>query len=218
MFLSIGIAMVLMQAPGGAAVPGAAALPIEAAASGQAARAQAWLTAVYPALKRGDVAVAVDGDAVTARVVVTAQLARRVPGAAEPAMPIVTADLHRSAVTGRVERMEAWGPLVQTAARQALQQQIAAHPEWSLSEIAAAIAAAGGQYPPGTRAALLAQLPPLGRLLGGEATLVEARFVRDEARGPLWIMEVASPARGYLIAVEPLGGQVVGLAVRPEGQ
>jgi hypothetical protein len=206
MFLSIWVAVMLAQAPP------------EAAASGSAARAQTWLTAVYPALKRGDVAVAVDGDAVTTRVVVMARSARRVPGAAVGETPMVTADLHRSAVTGRVERMEAWGPLVQTAARQALQQQIAAHPEWNLTEIATAITAAGGQYGPGTRAALLARLPRLRALLDGDATLVEARFVRNDERGPLWIVEVASPTRGYLIAVEPLGGQVVGLAVRPEGQ
>ena len=117
-----------------------------------------------------------------------------------------------------MERLEAWGPLVRLGARQALQQQLAAHPEWHVTEVAAAITAAGGQYPPGTRAALLAQLPHVQRVLGGEASLIDARFVRDEPHGPLWIVEVAGPARGYLIAVEPLGGQVVGLAVRPEGQ
>ena len=166
----------------------------------------------------GDVAVAVDGDLVTTRAVVMERPAERVPGAVVSATPVLTADLHRSAVTGRVERLEAWGPLVQTAARQALQAEIAAHPEWTLTEVATAIAAAGGQYGPGTREAVLAHLPALGALLGGEATLVDAQFVRDEARGPLWIVEVASPTRGYLIAVEPLGGYVIGLVVRPEAQ
>jgi hypothetical protein len=177
-------------------------------------RAEAWLTRVYPALKRGDVNVAVYGDVVTTRLVVTAQPAKRVPGQTTPGPVLLVADLHRSRVTGRLEAMQARGSLVRSNALAALQSSVAAHPAWTTSDIAAAIIAAGGDYPPGTRAALLAQLAPLADLFGGAATLEQAAFVNTTAVGPVWLVDVSVGTREFRIAVEPFDGQVIGLAAR----
>jgi hypothetical protein len=197
-------------------LPGADArqAPVEAPVSTTVQRAEAWLTRVYPALGRGDINVAVYGDGVTARLVVTAQPARREPGDTTVPPVLLVADLHRSKVTGRLEAMQARGPLVESAKLAALQSSAAAHPEWTTADVAAAITAAGGHYPPGTRAALLAQLASLADLFGGTATLEQAAFVNTAAVGPVWLVDVSVGARAFRIAVEPFDGQVIGLAAR----
>jgi hypothetical protein len=197
----------------GADAPAAQA-PADAPDAVTVQRAQAWLTAVYPALQRGDVNVAVYGDGVTSRLVVTAQSAHRVPGDRTSAPVLLVADLHRSKVTGRLEAMQARGSLVRSNALAALQSSVAAHPAWTSTDVAAAITAAGGHYPPGTRAALLAQLAPLADLFGGTATLEQATFVNTTAVGPVWLVDVSVGARAFRIAVEPFDGQVIGLAAR----
>jgi len=189
-------------------------LPPEAVPSVPVERAQAWLTAVYPALQQGDTAVAVYGDGVTARLVVTAQAAKRVPGDAAAAPVLLVADLHRSKETGRLEALQVSGPLVQSAKLSALASSVAAHPEWTTADLAAAITEAGGRFPPGTRTALLAQLPALGDVFGGAAVLQQAAFATSTPIGPVWLVDVGVGARNFRIAVEPFEGQVIGLAAR----
>src|SRR4051812_25905367 len=115
----------LLQAPGFAGAT--AGEPLEEP-SAPAQRVQAWLTTVYPALRRGDTSVAIYGDAVTARLVVTTQSARRVPGDTTPAPVLLVADLHRSRVTGRLEALQARGPLVQSDKLAALTSAVTSHP------------------------------------------------------------------------------------------
>jgi hypothetical protein len=186
----------------------------ETAPSLPAQRAQAWLTTVYPALRHGDVAVDVYGDSVTTRVVVTAQAAKRIPGDATSAPVLLVADLHRSKATGRLEAMQARGPLVRSDKLAALAAAVAAHPGWTATDVAVAITNAGGRFPPGSRAALLAQLPPLTDVFGGAATFDQAAFVNTDARGPVWLVDATVGPRSFRLAVEPFEGQVIGLAAR----
>jgi hypothetical protein len=189
----------------------AAPVPTADVSSEAVNRAQAWLLATYPALRRGDLAVRVYGDAQTMRLEVTAQPAAQAPGDRTQPAPILTVDLHASA-DGRVERMTAQGPLVQSAARDALQAQVAAHPEWTDMDVADAINAAGGRHGPG---APPARSPAaLGAVLKAAVTVGRSTFVRRDARGPVWIVDVAAPTRTYQVAFEPLGGQVI--AVTPK--
>ncbi len=188
--------------------------PPDAAPSGPAARVQAWLTTVYPALRRGDVHVELYGDGVTARAVVTAQPAKRVPGDTTPAPVLLVVDLHRSKVTGRLEAMQARGPLVHSDTLAALASAVAAHPEWTPADVAVAITNADGRFPPGSRVAPLAHLPTLADVLGGTATVEQAAFVHTDARGPVWLIDATVGARTFRVAVEPFGGQVIGLAAR----
>jgi len=177
-------------------------------------RAHAWLTAVYPALRRGDVSVDVHGDAVTTRVVVHSRKARLVPGEDTTGPVLLVADLHRSKVTGRIEAIQTSGPLVNSARVSALADSIASHPEWGTADIAAVIVAAGGRFPPGTRNALLAQLPAFVDVLGTVAAVQQVSFGGNNRIAAVWLVDVTVGARVFRLTVEPFDGQVIGLIAR----
>jgi hypothetical protein len=192
----------------GAQAP-AAAPPVPS--SDVANRAQAWLLATYPALRRGDLAIQIYGDAETMRLEVTDEPSARAPGPRAPSAPVLVVDLHATK-DGRVEYVTATGPLVQSAALASLKAQVAMHPAWTNEEVDAAIAAAGGQYGSTAGAAVLAQTPPASALLDAATTMVSASaFARTDPRGPVWTVDVSTPTRTYQVVFEPVGGQLIGV-------
>jgi hypothetical protein len=174
-------------------------------------RAQAWLLATYPALRRGDLAIQIYGDAETMRLEVTEEPSARAPGPRAPSAPVLVVDLHATK-DGRVEYVTARGPLVQSAALESLKVQVAAHPEWTDADVDAAIAAAGGQYGPTNSATLLARTPSASTVLHTQnASVTASTFVRTDPRGPVWMLDVTTPTRSYRTVFEPVSGQLIGI-------
>ena len=172
--------------------------------------AQAWLLATYPALRRGNLAVRVYGDAETMRLEVVDEPAAQPPGPRAASPPALVVDLHATK-DGRVEFAAARGPLVRSAALDSLKAQVAAHPEWTDPDVDAAIATQGGQYGPSARSAVLAQSPSAGLVLHTNATVIGSAFVRNNPRGPIWIVDVAGATRSYQLAFESVSGQLIGV-------
>src|SRR5690349_6449174 len=118
-----------------------------------ATRAQAWIAAAYPTVRTGDVGFRIATDGQRLHVEVLDEAARQVPGRRD-VVPALTVDV-RYGADGALEEAAAHGPLVQSAALDALKKAVAGHPEWTDAQIATAIANAGGQFGP-TAAAKLA--------------------------------------------------------------
>ena len=171
-------------------------------------RAQAWLLAAYPALRRGNLAVHVYGDAETMRLEIVDEPSAQAPGPRAASPPALVVDLHATK-DGRVEFVTARGPLVYSAESDNLKAQVAAHPGWMDGDIDAAIASVGGHYGPASSPAASAAV--VSGVLRTAATATSSAFVRSDPRGPAWIVEVAGPTRSYQLAFEPLDGQLIGV-------
>jgi hypothetical protein len=175
-----------------------------------ATRAQAWIAAAYPTVRTGDVGFRIASDGQRLHVEVLDEPARQVPGRRD-VVPALTVDV-RYAADGSLEEAAAHGPLVQSAALDALKKAVAGHPEWTDAQIATAITNAGGQFGP-TAAAKLATVSPASALLRN-ATVTTSTFDARDARGPVWTSEVTSGTRTFQFAFEPISGRLVSITVK----
>jgi hypothetical protein len=175
-----------------------------------ATRAQAWIAAAYPTVRTGDVGFRIASDGQRLHVEVLDEPARQVPGRRD-VVPALTIDL-RYAADGSLEEAAAHGPLVQSAALDALKKAVAAHPEWTDAQIGTAITNAGGQFGP-TAAAKLATVSPASALLRN-ATVTTSTFDARDARGPVWTTELTSGGRSYQFTFEPIGGKLIAIRAK----
>jgi hypothetical protein len=175
-----------------------------------ATRAQAWIAAAYPTVRTGDVGFRIASDGQRLHVEVLDEPARQVPGRRD-VVPALTIDL-RYAADRSLEEAAAHGPLVQSAALDALKKAVAGHPEWTDAQIATAITNAGGQFGP-TAAAKLATVSPASALLRN-ATVTTSTFDARDARGPVWTTELTSGGRSYQFTFEPIGGQLIAITAK----
>jgi hypothetical protein len=175
-----------------------------------ATRAQAWIAAAYPTVRTGDVGFRIASDGQRLHVEVLDEPARQVPGRRD-VVPALTVDV-RYAADGSLEEAAAHGPLVQSAALDALKKAVAAHPEWTDAQIGTAITNAGGQFGP-TAAAKLATVSPASALLRN-ATVTTSTFDARDARGPVWTTELTSGGRSYQFTFEPIGGKLIAIRAK----
>lgn len=203
MLIPVLLALILAQTP---------ASPSTDARAINATRAAAWLAAAYPALRRGDVTIRIAGDGERLHLEVLDEPAAQPPGP-RASIAALTVDL-RYAADGRVEKATADGPLVQSAALDALKKAIAAHPDWTDAQIATAIANAGGQFGPTAAAKIETAIPLASALLRADATVTSSTFNARDARGPVWTTDVTSGTRTYQFTFEPIGGQLIAVAAK----
>lgn len=203
------LALFFAQAPTPLAVD---SVPSEASSDAMS-RAQAWLLATYPALQRGDVVIRMYGDAETLRAEVAQEPAAQLPGRRSAPPPVLVVDLH-AAKDGRVEAMTARGGLVQSAALDTLKAQILGQPSWTDDEIATAITSAGGKFGPAALSRVLSNMPSLATMMRTDAVVTQSTFIGRDPRGPVWVIDVASATRTYRVTVEPITGQLIGIAPR----
>jgi hypothetical protein len=175
-----------------------------------ATRAQAWIAAAYPTVRTGDVGFRIASDGQRLHVEVLDEPARQVPGRRD-VVPALTIDL-RYAADRSLEEAAAHGPLVQSAALDALKKAVTAHPEWTDAQIATAITNAGGQFGPTAAARIAALMPSASTLLRTEVSVASPAFNARDNRGPLWTTDVTSDGRTFRFAFEPIGGQLISIA------
>jgi hypothetical protein len=161
-------------------------------------------------VRTGDVGFRIASDGQRLHVEVLDEPARQVPGRRD-VVPALTVDV-RYAADGSLEEAAAHGPLVQSAALDALKKAVAAHPEWTDAQIGTAITNAGGQFGP-TAAAKLATVSPASALLRN-ATVTTSTFDARDARGPVWTTELTSGGRSYQFTFEPIGGKLIAIRAK----